>query len=139
MRTFRTASNLHPTQARPAVLSRRATFMLAIGGGASLASRSSPARAEIHAMKPQLQNLKAVGADRQVVAIRHYDGTFEVQTADGRNMAISAINLHFKIDASDRGPRPGSPVILPSGMTGDRATVFFASPTEIGNLVQQQS
>lgn len=90
-------------------------------------------------MKSPLQNLKVLGPERQVVAIRYHRDLFEVQTADGRNTAIAAVNLHFKIDPSDDGPLAGRPVMLPGGMMGDRATVFFASPSEIGALIERKS
>ena len=32
----------------------------------------------------------------------------------------------------------GKPVILPSGMMGDRASVFFASPAEMSALIKHQ-
>ena len=45
----------------------------------------------------------------------------------------------FKIDSTDRGPLTGKPVILPGGMMGDRATVFFAAPAEIVTLIKHRS
>jgi cytochrome c len=136
-------------------MNRRSTFMLAIAGAAGLATQSGRARAEpgatesgsampattnetggVRGPKPQFQNLKAVGSDRQVVTIRHDRDTFEVATADGRSIIFPGVNLRFKIDSSDNGPPTGRPVILPGGMMGDRATVFFASATEIGELVK---
>jgi cytochrome c len=129
--------------------------MLAIGGAVGLATQSGRALAEpgtmerdvaepattnetssVRSPKPQFQNLKAVGSDRQVVTIRHDRDTFEVTTADGRSTVFPAVNLRFKIDSSDNGPPAGRPVILPGGMMGDRATVFFASAAEIGELVR---
>jgi len=89
--------------------------------------------------KPKLKNLKIVGMEHQVVSIRHHGNTFEVTTADGRNAAFPDTNLHFKIDASDNGPPAGRPVILPGGMMGDRAIVFFASPAEISALINHRA
>lgn len=40
-------------------------------------------------------------------------------------------------DRSARGPRPGIPVIMPAGMLGDRATVIFFRPEEIGSTVKR--
>ena len=139
MRVIRAMSGLRSIHRRRFTLSRRATLMFAIGGVAGLASQSSPARAETRATKPQLKNLKAVGPEHQVVTIRHHGNTFEVATADGRSKIVPDVNLHIKIDASDKGPPAGRPVILPGGMVGDRATVFFASPDEIGALIKHQS
>ena len=138
MRSIRAMSGLGSTDGRHLALNRRATFMLAIGGIVGLGSRLSPAHAQTRMTKSQLQNLKVVGVERQVVSIHHHGNTFEVTTADGRTAVFPDVNLHFKIDASDSGPPAGRPVILPGGMMGDRAFVFFASPTEIGALIKHR-
>jgi cytochrome c len=85
-----------------------------------------------------LQNLKVVGPERQVVAMRYHQDTYEVATADGRSTRIWEPNLRLKIDSSDAGPLPGKPVILSTGMMGDRVSVIFASPAEIGALIKPQ-
>lgn len=139
MRIVRAMSGLRSTDGGRLALNRRATFMLAIGGMAGLGSRPSVARAQTRMTMSQLQNLKIVGVEHQVVSIRHHGNTFEVTTADGRNAAFPDTNLHFKIDASDNGPSAGRPVMLPGGMMGDRATVFFASPTEISALIKHRA
>ena len=139
MRIIRAMSGLRRTDDRHLALNRRATFMLAIGGTVGLGSRLSPAHAQTRMTKSQLQNLKVVGMERQVVSIHHHGYTFEVTTADGRNAVFPDFNLHFKIDASDDGPPAGRPVILPGGMMGDRVTVFFASPMEISALIKHRA
>ena len=139
MKIIRSLSSLRGTHRSQLALNRRATFMLAIGGTLGLASQSKSARAETRMTKPQLQNLKAVGSEHQIVTIHHDGDTFEVATADGRNAAFLTVNLRLKIDASDNGPSAGRPVILPGGMMGDRATVFFASPVEISTLIKHRS
>lgn len=106
-------------------VNRRATFMIGVGG---LVSAAAPTVASAS----QLPNLKEVGPQGQVMAICRYCDTFEITTADGRRAAFQEANLRFKIDTSDLGPMAGKPVILPGGARGDRATVFFASPAEIG-------
>ena len=115
MRIVRAMSGLRSTDGRRLALNRRATFMLAIGGIFGLWSRPSPARAQTRTTKSQLQNLKIVGLEHQVVSIRHHGNTFEVTTADGRNAAFPEVNLHLKVDASDNGPPAGRPVMLPGG------------------------
>jgi hypothetical protein len=141
-------------------MNRRATLMLAIGGVVGIVSRS--AGAELHKKKgsgrtstaalndsggargmktgsaPQFQNLKEAGPDHQVVTIRYDKDTYRVTTADGRSTDFWEANLRFKIDSSDFGPLTGKPVILPSGMMGDRALVFFASPAEMSALIKHQ-
>ncbi len=144
-------------------MNRRATLMLVIGGAVGVTSPSTGVGAELHKKKwsgrtstttpnniggardtktglaPQFQNLKEVGPDRQVVTIHYDQDTYRVTTADGRSTEFWEANLRFKIDSSDIGPLTGKPVILPSGMTGDRALVFFASPAEMSALIKHHS
>ena len=141
-------------------MNRRAALMLAIGGVAGIASPS--AGAEFHKKKgngrtpaatpndvggtrdtktgltSQFQDLKEIGPDRQVVTIRYNRDTYKITTADGQSADFSEPNLRFKIDSSHAGPLAGRPVILPTGMMGDRVTVFFASPAEMSASIKHQ-
>lgn len=112
---------------RNLTVNRRSAFTLGIGG---LVSAVAPTVASAS----ELPSLKAIGPQGQVRAICRSCATFEVTTADGRTIVFQEPNLRFKVDTSDLGPLAGKPVILPSGRMGDRATVFFASPAEIGML-----
>ena len=84
------------------------------------------------------QDLKKLGADHQVQAIRYCRDTYHVTTADGQTADFWEANLRLKTDSSDTGPVAGKPVILPAGMMGDRASVFFAAPDEISTFVKHQ-
>jgi hypothetical protein len=153
MNTSKTTADWRGARSRKLGMNRRSAFMLAIGGAVGLATgraRAEPGTTEsggampataneasgLRSPKSQFQNLKAVGSDRQVVTIRHDRDTFEVTTADGRSTVFPGVNLRFKIDSSANGPPASRPVILPGGMMGDRATVFFASAAEIGALIR---
>jgi len=160
MNTSKARTGLRRTHNRNLAMNRRATFLLAIAGVFSVGTRSSRARAESRPTESdelmsaatadeagglrgakaesasQFQNLKTVGSERQVVTIHHHRNAFEVMTADGRNAVFPDASLRIKIDSSDNGPPAGRPVILPGGMMGDRATVFFASPAEISELIK---
>jgi cytochrome c len=89
-------------------------------------------------MAPQFQDLKKVGPDRQVRAVSYCGDTYRVTTADGNEQAFWEANLRFKTDSGDTGPLKGTPVILPAGMMGDRASVFFAAPEEISAFIKHQ-
>jgi cytochrome c len=89
-------------------------------------------------MAPQFQDLKKVGPDRQVRALSYCRDTYRVQTADGKEEVFWEANLRFKTDSGDTGPLKGKPVILPAGMMGDRASVFFAAPEEISAFIKRQ-
>jgi len=89
-------------------------------------------------MAPPFTDLKKLGADRQVKAIRYCRDTYHVTTADGRVTEFWEANLRLKTDSSDTGPRRGKPVIMPAGMMGDRASIFFAAPDEISGFIKHQ-
>jgi hypothetical protein len=144
-------------------MNRRATLMLVVGGVAGIASPPARAGAGLRKMEgggwrshanagqargardaksgapPQFQNLKEVGPERQVVTIHYHQDTYKVTTADGRNADFWQANLRFKIDSSTTGPLSGKPVILPTGMMGDLASVFFASPAEMSAPIKHQA
>lgn len=116
-------------------MNRRAMLLSVIGGGfaSSASAREMTTRPE-----PRFQNLGQVGPDRQVVAIIYNGGAYRVTTADGQSANFLEANLRFKVDSSDIGPLSGKPVILPGGMIGDRASVFFASLAEMSALFNAQ-
>lgn len=89
-------------------------------------------------MTPNFTDLKTVGPDRQVSSIRVCHDSYFVTTADGKMVPFWEPNLRFKTGSSEAGPLSGKPVILPAGMMGDRASVFFASPGEISPFIKHQ-
>jgi cytochrome c len=80
-------------------------------------------------------DLKTLGPEYQVTAIRYCDDTYAVSTADGTMEPFWEFNLRFKTDSSAHGPSPGKPAIVGTGMMGDRAAVVFASPNEISTFI----
>lgn len=84
------------------------------------------------------QNLKKLGAEHQVQAIRYCRDTYRVTTADGQTAEFWEANLRFKTDSSDTGPLAGKPVMQRAGMMGDRASVFFAAPDEISSFIKHE-
>jgi hypothetical protein len=163
MKIFRTTADVDNSKRRRLTMNRRATLMLVVGGVAGIAAPSARAgAAELRKKEagrgtsaaaadrapgardmkvgsaPQFQNLKEAGPERQVVDIRYHQDTYRVITADGRSTDFWEANLRFKIDSSNTGPLSDRPVILPTGMMGDRASVFFASPAEMSTLIKRQ-
>ena len=102
------------------------------------ASAGEPTQAMADAASSGFQDLKELGADRQVQAIRYCRDTYHVTTADGQTADFWEVNLRLKTDSSDTGPLSGKPVILPAGMSGDRGSVFFATPEEISTFIKHQ-
>jgi cytochrome c len=83
-------------------------------------------------------DLKTLGPEYQVTAIRYCADTYEVTTADGTTEPFWEFNLRFKTDGSARGPVPGKPAIVGAGMAGDRASIVFASPQEISAFIRAE-
>jgi cytochrome c len=89
-------------------------------------------------MAPQKSDLKKVGPESQVRAIRYCRDSYYVTTADGKTEDFWEPNLRFKTDSSSNGPNKDAPAIMPAGMMGDRASVIFAAPEEISNSIKHQ-
>ena len=81
-------------------------------------------------------DLKTLGPERRVRAIRHCGDGYHVTTEDGQIVPFWEFNLRFKTDSSPMGPSRGKPVLLPAGMQGDRASIVFASPEEISRTIE---
>lgn len=88
-------------------------------------------------MQPARTDLKKAPKQGQVTAITHCGDAYTVHTADGSVEKVWEFNLRFKTDTSTLGPLPGKPVIVGAGMRGDRASVVFAAPAEIGAFVRE--
>jgi cytochrome c len=98
---------------------------------------SAPQRGGGMMAEPTRPNLKQAPPQGQVVAIHHCADSFAIKTADGKTNKVWEFNLRFKTDTSSRGPERGKPVVVGSGMQGDRASVVFASPGEISGFVKE--
>jgi cytochrome c len=87
----------------------------------------------MHASRPDLKNAPPEG---RVTSISYCGDTYTVGTADGKSQKIWEFNLRFKSDSGKLGPAPGKPVVIGSGMQGDRASIVFASPGEISDAIK---
>lgn len=83
-------------------------------------------------------DLKTLGPERRVTGIRHCGDGYHVTTEDGKTVPYWEFNLRLKTDSSRLGPAPGKPVLLPAGMQGDRASIVFSSPAEVGRLIEER-
>lgn len=83
-------------------------------------------------------DLSKAGAAEQVTAVRYCQNSYFVTTADGREHSFWALNLRLKIDSSALGPQGGKPVLTGSGMQGDRASLVFSDPAQIGAFLQSK-
>lgn len=83
-------------------------------------------------------DLKRLEASRRVTAIRYCRDTYHVTTADGATRDFWEPNLRFKTDSTALGPAEGTAAILPAGGMGDRASVFFARPGDISEMIKRE-
>lgn len=83
-------------------------------------------------------DLERAEAARQVSAIRYCGDAYRVVTGDRETHVFWEFNLRFKTDGSASGPPAGKPVIVGTGMQGDRAAVVFSRPEEISAFVRKE-
>ncbi len=86
----------------------------------------------------QLAVLKTLDRSRQVRAIRYCGDAYYVTTAAGETLPLWEFNVRFKTDSSKEGPRKGTPVLVPSGMRGDRVFIVFSAPEEISAMIERR-
>jgi cytochrome c len=128
--TSTTFAGLRETNAREDVIA----YLKAVSEGKAPA-RSSRGGGMMMNMQPAREDLKKAPPQGQVTAISRRGDTYTVKTADGNTNKVWEFNLRFKTDSSELGPRPGKPVIVGAGMQGDRASIVFSSPSEIGAFI----
>lgn len=86
----------------------------------------------------ELPDLKRLPAENQVKAIRYCGDSYFVTLANGETLPFWEFNLRLKTDSSASGPSKNKPVMIGAGMRGDRASIVFSNPAEIGRFVQQR-
>jgi cytochrome c len=100
--------------------------------------QAAPTMQGMMGMGAGVPNLKSVPASEQVKDIIYCGDTYTVTTADGQTVQFWERNLRFKTDSSAEGPPKGLPAIVGAGMVGDRSSVIFAAPEEIGQFVKRR-
>lgn len=83
-------------------------------------------------------DLKQVGKERRVTAIRYCGDGYHVTTEDGRTTPFWEFNLRFKTDSSPFGPERGQAVLAPGGMQGDRAQVVFGGLDDLKRFLVER-
>ena len=84
------------------------------------------------------EDLSSLGPNQRIQEIRHCRDAYYVTTVDGAQFPFWETNVRIKIDTSARGPKIGKPVLLRSGMVGDRVSVVFSNLSEISRLVAEK-
>jgi cytochrome c len=85
-----------------------------------------------------LPDLEHAPRPETVSAIRYCGDAYRVVMGDGKTWTWWEFNLRFKTDGSKNGPVAGKPVLVGTGMQGDRASVVFSRPEEISAFVRRQ-
>ena len=86
----------------------------------------------------QPENLRQLGPENQVTAVRYCKDSYFVTLASGETLPYWEFNLRFKTDSSVNGPEKGKPVLIGAGMRGDRAAVVFPRPGDISKFIKEQ-
>jgi cytochrome c len=82
--------------------------------------------------------LDRAGPSELVTFVRHCQNSYFVVTADGVERPFWEQNLRLKVDTGPTGPKGGKPVLVQSGMQGDRASLVFSDPADISAFVKKQ-
>ena len=76
--------------------------------------------------------------EHQVTALKLCQDTYTVTMRSGEVHKFWEFNLRLKTDSSAKGPPKGRPILIGSGMRGDRAFLVFASPAEISPFIKEK-
>lgn len=106
---------------------------MASGGAKAVVERGLAPAEYVRGQKPD--PLKSVPPHAQVTKIRHCGDSYFVTTADGVETPYWELNVRLKLDTGETGPEPGKPVIVGSGMMGDRVSVVFARLEELVRFI----
>ncbi|HWD34521.1 MAG TPA: hypothetical protein VG840_00070, partial [Casimicrobiaceae bacterium] len=128
--TTMTFPGIRDVQARADVIA----YLEAVSEGDAPATTQ---RGMMGGMQAARTDLRKAPPEGRVTALKHCRDTYTVKTADGKTERVWEFNLRLKTDSSALGPAPGKPVIVGSGMQGDRASVVFASPREISRFIDE--
>lgn len=74
----------------------------------------------------------------RVTGLRHCGDSYFVTTEDGRETPYWEKNMRLKIDSTDTGPPENVPVVLRSGMGGDRFSLVFDSVETLTAKLQEK-
>lgn len=105
------------------------------GAKAVVAQRLAP---EALARGQTPEDLSKASPAEQVTSVRYCHNSYFVATADGEERSFWALNLRLKVDSSALGPKGGKPVLIGSGMQGDRASLVFSDPAQISAFIQNK-
>lgn len=133
--TYMTFPGISDDQARADLLAFLEIAMAPDGAKAVLDRGLAPPE-YVRGQKPD--SLKTAPPRAEVTKIRHCGDSYFVTTADGIETPFWEMNLRLKLDTRETGPEPGKPVIVGSGMMGDRASIVFARLEELTRFIAEE-
>lgn len=95
-------------------------------------------RGTLAGARRDLLDLKKADPDTRVTRITACGDSYRVTTADKKTEVFWEFNLRFKTDGSSAGPAAGAPVLVGSGMQGDRASVVFSRFEDIPAFIRRE-
>ena len=98
----------------------------------------APPRDDIPKPHDKMLDLKAAGPATRIASISLCRDTYAVKMENGTTLLFWEPNLRFKTDSSNEGPSPAKPVLVPTGMQGDRSYAIFASAQEISGFIKAE-
>jgi cytochrome c len=133
--TYMTFRGIRDDKARGDLVAFLRLALIPDGAKLLVAQRLIPAD-EARGQAPEA--LETAGPEARITAIRHCRNSFFVATADGRERPFWELNLRIKVDSGGTGPKGGKPVLIPAGGQGDRVSVVFSNPAEIGRFIEEK-
>jgi len=83
-------------------------------------------------------DLSAPDPKERITGMRHCRDAYHITLATGAEFPFWETNVRIKTDSSVRGPKAGMPVLIRSGMAGDRISVVFSSLAELNRFVVEK-
>jgi cytochrome c len=111
-------------------------YLQAVSEGKAPATQAGSGMGGMMAASEPL-DLKGAEPGSVVASLHHCKDTYIVRTADGKVHKVWEYNVRLKTDSSKQGPERGKPVVAGSGMRGDRISIIFTSPKEVGEFIKE--
>lgn len=83
-------------------------------------------------------DLSSIDPRRKITDIRHCGDAYFITTKGGAVGPFWESNVRIKIDTSARGPSAGQPVLVRSGMVGDRVSVVFSKLADLSRFLVEK-
>ncbi len=83
-------------------------------------------------------DLSSIDPRQTITGIRHCGDAYFITTKRAAAGPFWEANVRIKIDTSARGPNAGEPVLIRSGMVGDRVSVVFSKLADLSRYLVEK-